>query len=71
MDKTLTGAAAVGMGLVVWATHGGDWAQVEIAALAAGAGAAVAWAAGIFERLVAWFTSDSRESPNEESPGAE
>lgn len=42
--KTLTnlsGAAAVGMALAVWYTHGGDWAEVEIGMLGAGMGAAI------------------------------
>lgn len=50
--QKLTGAAAVGTAVVVWATHGGDWSLEEIAALSAGAGSALAYVVKLVERFI-------------------
>ena len=49
--EKLTGGTAVGAALVVWYTHGGDWTEVEIGALTAGAGAAITYVVRLAEKL--------------------
>jgi hypothetical protein len=49
MNNTTTalgGAAAVGMAVAVWWTHGGAWEPVEVGTLGAGIGATIKYVVG-------------------------
>ena len=49
--EKLTGGAAVGAAVVVWATHGGGWSIEEVVPMAVGLGAAITYVVNFFERL--------------------
>lgn len=51
-NTQLTGGMAVGLGVVVWLTHGGDWTPEQIGALSAGLGAAITYTVRMAERLL-------------------
>ncbi len=53
--EKLTGGAAVGAGVVVWLTHGGEYNVEEVAAMSLGLGAAVTYAVSQVERLMKWL----------------
>ena len=59
--EKLTGGAAVGAGIVVWVTHGGDFNIEEIAAMALGLGSAITYVISRLEKLFDLYTFDGRD----------
>ena len=57
------GGLAIGAALAVLYTHGGDYAQAEVATLGAGAGALVTWAGRMIERFIAWLARPREAAP--------
>ena len=53
--ERLTGGAAVGAAVVVWATHGREYNVEEIAAMALGLGAAITYVVNQIERVKNWL----------------
>ena len=56
--EKLTGGAAVGAGIVVWLTHGGDFNIEEIAAMAVGLGSAITYVISRLEKVFRLYTVD-------------
>lgn len=50
--EKLTGGAAVGAGVIVWATHGMDFSIEEVVTMAAGLGAVVTYIVNLVERFM-------------------
>lgn len=55
--EKLTGGAAVGAAVVVWATHGGEFDIAEVATMSVGLGAAITYVVNQVERLLSRFGS--------------
>lgn len=50
--EKLTGGAAVGAGVVVWMTHGGEFTLEEIAAMSLGLGSVITYVVSLVERFL-------------------
>lgn len=58
--EKLTGGAAVGAGVVIWATHGREFAVEEVVAMAAGLGAVITYLVSLIERALSAFEERNR-----------